>query len=596
MLAALVVHLKSNYGHLTAGLKTAQTQTMAAAQSMSRSVASIGNAAIAGSGRALASVGRMAGGIAKAAVVVAGVAAVGGVAWGADLAIQAEQAQVAFGTLLKSDEVAKKVLGDLQAFAAATPFEMADLRAGAQNLLAFGVSSGELMSKMQMLGDIAAGTGKPIGEFAQIFGKVKATGKVSLETLNQLAERGVPIYSALADQLGVGRGEMLKMISSGTVGFESLNAAMASTTAEGGVFAGGMLRQSTTVAGLMSTLKDNVGLAFQELATVLMGAFDFKGMLQSGIAFAEKAKGWFTGLTPIISAFAATAMAYVGALWGFWSSILAAIGGSTGLTFRDVAELIVTALAIAEFGFLNWQDVGLLVLLKMELGFMAFVGRFGHFFTTTLPAYLTYFADNFGSIFLNAFDYVSTIFINLGENIRSVMKEIWDFIASGGTDSMEIAWTPLTDGFVNTLKEMEDIPDRAIGPVEAALQAQVDTLGGTLKTGMDALVQQRLAELDKFSTDAQSVVPDITLPVDTPPEEDPALGGKGNEDKKVGALAKGSQEATSAIFAAMREKDNSAAKVAQKQFQVQQQQLAAQREFNQKLSSGQTLAVIDSLA
>lgn len=577
MLAALVVHLKANYGNLTSGLKIAQTHVAA-------TVSKISSLTV---------------GMAKAAVVGGAMAALGGIAWGGQLAAEAEQAQVAFGTLLKSDEVAKQVLGDLQAFAAATPFEMADLRAGAQNLLAFGVSSGDLMSKMQMLGDIAAGTGKPIGDFAQIFGKVKATGKVSLETLNQLAERGVPIYSALADQMGVNREQMLKMISAGKVGFPDLDAALASTTAAGGVFAGGMLRQSTTVNGLISTLKDNVGMAFQELSTILMDAFDFKGILQAGISFAERAKGWFTDLTIVIHSFAAMATAYFEFCYAVWSGILSSLLGSSTITFRDVLEIIITAMAMAEFGFLNWQDVGLLVLMKIQLGFIAFVGEFQHFFTTSLPHYLTYFADNFGSIFLNAFDYVTTIFINLGQNIRSVMKEIWDFIASGGTDSMEIAWTPLTDGFVNTLKEMEDVPARAIGPVESALQQQVDSLGDGLKTGMDALVQKRLAQLDNFGQGTQAAVAGVTLTPETPPEDPAAGGGPGGSKGAGGALKKGSAEAFSAIFAAMRGSQNGKEAQALKAQQAAAK-AAAQTAVNTDkiataLQGGATIAVVESL-
>ena len=55
---------------------------------------------------------------------------------------------------------------------------------------------------MGMLGDIAAASGNSISEIAAAFSKVQAKGKVELENLNQLAERGIPIFAELKKVTG----------------------------------------------------------------------------------------------------------------------------------------------------------------------------------------------------------------------------------------------------------------------------------------------------------------------------------------------------------------------------------------------------------
>lgn len=487
-----------------------------------------------GIGRGALAVGKLVTGLVvlgAKAVLAAGAIGLG---WGVKLANDAEQAQVAFKTMLGSGAAAKATLADLERFSAATPFNLPTVRDGAQTLLAFGFATTDLRSRLTMLGDIAAGTGKPLEDFVGVFGKVRATGRLALEQVNQLAERGVPIYEALSTTMGVSGDQLRKLISAGKVGFPELDKALQSVTSAGGMFAGGMAAQSQTIKGLFSTLKDFVGLTFQSVAETLMDAFDFKGLMARGIAFAERMRESVRSITPVIQQVAAVVQLYFGAVFDVAVSIFSGIAEAAGLSGGGILRAIVTALAMAEFYFKNLEQVGAYQFAKLELGFLGFVEGFKHFFTATLPAVLSYFSDNFGSVFLTAFDFVSTIFINLGQNIRNIMTAIWDFIASGGTAKLELAWTPLTDGFVSSLKSMKDVPARAIGPVEAALQSRVDGLGNTLKTGMQEVIQERLAALDAFGKQVDEAA-------------EPAFSrAKNPGDESTGALAKGKAATNSA--------------------------------------------------
>jgi len=211
--------------------------------------------------------------IAGQAAALAGIGSVGGmVGWGLKLAADAEQAQVAFGVLLKSGTAAKQLLAELRAFAAETPFEFPELRDAARSLVAFGVSAGQVPDTLRRIGDIASGIGQPIGEIAELYGKAKVQGRLFAQDINQLTGRGIPIIQQLAAQFGVADSEVRKLVESGQISFANLEQAFISMTSTGGQFAGMMAAQSETLAGRWSTLKDNVGALALEMGEALMPA------------------------------------------------------------------------------------------------------------------------------------------------------------------------------------------------------------------------------------------------------------------------------------------------------------------------------------
>ena len=178
-----------------------------------------------------------------------------------NLAGQMEQANMGFTVMLGSASKAKVLLKDIQVFAAQTPFEFPEIQSAARSLLAFGIASGEIKGKLGMLGDIASGINQPIGELAEIYGKIRVSGRVFAEDMNQLQGRGIPITAALAKQFGVAESSIRGMVEKGKVGFPEIDKAMRSLTVKGGKFYKMMNMQSTTWVGLLSTVKDTLNQA-----------------------------------------------------------------------------------------------------------------------------------------------------------------------------------------------------------------------------------------------------------------------------------------------------------------------------------------------
>lgn len=186
-------------------------------------------------------------------------------------AIDYEQTQIAFETILKSAGTAKRVLADITRFAATTPFELPGLIANSKRLLAFKFQVDELIPTMQNLGNIAAGVGRDkLPTLVASLGKIRVKGRASLEELNMMLEAGVPILDALAERLGVNNETMFKMISQGKVGFKDVNKAIESLATGTGMFAGLMIKQSKSLGGLISNVQDYMGILARDLGMKLL--------------------------------------------------------------------------------------------------------------------------------------------------------------------------------------------------------------------------------------------------------------------------------------------------------------------------------------
>ena len=205
--------------------------------------------------------------------IASGMAALGGamsIGWVGKLAADMQTTTVRFETMMGSASAAKKLLTDIDTFAATTPFQFDDLTNGAANLMSFGVAAEDVMNTMQHLGDIAAGTPATFDQIVNVFGKVQAKGKASMEELNRLMEAGVPILDVLASQFGKTKEEVMKMVSAGEVSGKDFERALFSMSDKGGMFFEMMDKQSKTLSGALSTLKDNFAKVGREIGRALL--------------------------------------------------------------------------------------------------------------------------------------------------------------------------------------------------------------------------------------------------------------------------------------------------------------------------------------
>ena len=191
-----------------------------------------------------------------------------------------EQTRIGLENMLGSADKARGLLGDISKFAAETPFEFPELAQATRQLVAFGFSGQDAFGTMKQLGDVSAAVGAPINDLAYLMGTLRTQGRAFTIDIRQFAQRGIPIYEYLAKVLGTNEQAITKMIEEGKIGFPEVQKAFAAMTGEGGKFNNTMARQSKSLNGLFSTLKDNIGQTTRELLGITQG-----GDIKEGSAF-----------------------------------------------------------------------------------------------------------------------------------------------------------------------------------------------------------------------------------------------------------------------------------------------------------------------
>ena len=209
-----------------------------------------------------------------------------------------ERLEVSFGVMLKNMDKGKVLMKGLTDFAAKTPFQMKGIADATKTLLSFGVANENIISRLTMLGDIAAGANVPLKDISQIFGKIKTKGKAMTEEILQLADRGIPIMDTLAKSISEkfnismdrARKRVFKFAERGKISFAEVKKALESMTGEGGRFKNMMELLSATLGGRFSTFLDEIQLLANEFGKTLVEVFDIKGLLEQAANWLAKIK------------------------------------------------------------------------------------------------------------------------------------------------------------------------------------------------------------------------------------------------------------------------------------------------------------------
>jgi len=280
-----------------------------------------------------------------------------------------ETLEVSFQSMLGGADAAKAMVKSLADFSAKTPFQLAGIGAAAKQLLSFGVAQGDVMGSLKFLGDIAAGANVPLENMASIFGKAKAKGKAMTEELLQLSDQGVPIIDVLAKKLGRSKSEIFELASAGRISFKTFADALQSMSEEGGIFFDQMNKQSGTLGGLFSTLRDNVIIALGEIGKQMVETFDLKAVMDVVIEFIGSVTEGFKafaqehpGLTKIVFVIAALAAAAGPALLaiGALATVFGVMATGLGLVMSPLGLVLILLAALAAgaaWVYANWEEV-----------------------------------------------------------------------------------------------------------------------------------------------------------------------------------------------------------------------------------------------
>lgn len=235
-------------------------------------------------------------------------------------AADTESIEIAFKSLIGDAQLAQKTLGDLRQFAVSTPFELPQILEAAKSMLAYGQSAETIVPTMQRLGDVASALNIPLSSLTYLYGTLKSSGRVMTVDMRQFANRGIPIWLELAKVLGMVSKEtreltgaqsaqLQQMVSKGQVNFEMIEKAFIGMTSEGGRFFKMMEDQSGTFNGLVSNLKDSIGLLFADVGKQIIEGMDLKRIVLEVRNAAQAFVDWFKAMDPETKKFLFTMLA-----------------------------------------------------------------------------------------------------------------------------------------------------------------------------------------------------------------------------------------------------------------------------------------------
>lgn len=490
--------------------------------------------------------------------------------WGIKLAADAEQSQVAFEVLIGDANKAKKVLADLKQFSAKTPFEFPDVRQASQTLLNFGISAENVMPIVSRLGDIASGDAEKLKGLSVVFGQISSTGRMTGEDLNQLINAGFNPLLVISKKTGESMADLNKRMENGKVSAQEVTEAIVTATSKGGQFFGMSEKQSQTLAGRWSTLKDSIGTVATTIGQKLMpiagkvvdtlasivGSKGFSQVLETTVQYARVIGAEFKAIFEMISGLVKTVLPESSANWQSWLS-----------TVQDI-------LIGAEYGFTHWKEA------------LAIAFKWTQLQAVTLYEQFKYVFNNIGQITVNLANAVlgalTDLNYNMGVSINNGLIDLVDRWKLGWNDIGEAfktagkwllnlyqkqwdimisiakwAWEKLKNPFkksdlVDTAnfgtvgaifnvasggdkKEYRDIgknfvdalqeglPPRPLSPLEESLTKDLEGMESKFGKGFKEFWEKRKKEINDFQEQTEVTVGDITF---APPESPAQQLGK----------------------------------------------------------------------
>ena len=204
-----------------------------------------------------------------------------------------------------------------------TAFGLGDAAGVAASAVAAGIKPGQDLTKyLSLTADAATIAGVSLSEMGSIINKTTTSGKVYTDSLNQLADRGIPIFQWLQEEYGVTAEGLDKMVREGKVSSEVFRKVIEEN------IGGAALASGQTVRGSLA----NMGAALGRIGAMFLGgAVAGAPALFSSITNATDRAG--AALQPYADALSAKlgpAMASLGA-WIDGLDFTKVVGGAQGL-------------------------------------------------------------------------------------------------------------------------------------------------------------------------------------------------------------------------------------------------------------------------
>ena len=188
-----------------------------------------------------------------------------------DITAEFELQRVSLGALIQDQHEANILFSQIKAAAVESPYQIKELVNYTKQLAAYGVEQNKLFDDVMKYADVAAGLGADMSRVILAMGQIRAAGVLKGTELRQLTELGIPMVDLLSKKLTdlrgefVSTGEVFSMISDKAISFKMVEEIFNDLTSAGGRFYNMQQKQSETLSGQWSNMKDTVAIAYEEM-------------------------------------------------------------------------------------------------------------------------------------------------------------------------------------------------------------------------------------------------------------------------------------------------------------------------------------------
>lgn len=182
-----------------------------------------------------------------------------------------ELQQRALQAILQNKDEANALWEKTVALAVKSPFQVKELVTYTKQLAAYKIEADKLYDTTKMLADVSAGLGVDMGRLILAYGQVKAANYLRASEVRQFSEAGVGLLQELATMYTelegrmVSVGEVQDRITRRMVKFGDVEEVFKRITSAGGIFYNMQEIQAETLSGMISNLKDNFDVMFNEI-------------------------------------------------------------------------------------------------------------------------------------------------------------------------------------------------------------------------------------------------------------------------------------------------------------------------------------------
>jgi len=207
--------------------------------------------------------------VSQKSIILSGIIAGAGIA-AVKFAGENEKLKLSLKNMLGSAEEASTVFEDWRRLGASPGLSTDEVFSLGRAMVNAGHDAAYATETIQMLGDVAAGTGGSFGTISGSFEHVRAQGKLTTRDLVSLQQQGIPVLKQLAKELGTSEDGVRRLAEKGKLGFSDLEKAFKGMTSPGGQFAGMMDELSGTVLEKFNTATDDAKQALASFGELML--------------------------------------------------------------------------------------------------------------------------------------------------------------------------------------------------------------------------------------------------------------------------------------------------------------------------------------